>query len=207
MRIFLINIALMFCLLSQGQTAFVKKVVKEGKAFLTIGIRKDTTTKWYTANCFIKDVVSLPDTIKLKLLEELLLYTSDTIKSYNSVINLTNHYETIKHNPISKYYSLQIDALLLINYIAFSSDAFKYSPFPILYDKSTGKEICYNSQELNSIIRIYKTWFTKLKQKGFSNYSFPLNNKRYEWFATNSKHSVYITYPIWNTFYDCSELQ
>lgn len=207
MRIILIVVALIYSLVIQGQIAFVTKVVKDGRAYLAIGIKKDSITNWYTANCFFKEVTVLPDSTKLKLLEELLYYTSDTTKCYNPVINLSNHYETIKKSPTSKEYNLQIDALLLMNYIAFSSDAFKYSPFPLLYDKITGNEIFYTSKELNSIIRIYKTWFNKLKQKGFSNYNYPLFDKRYEWFATKAKQNIFKSYPLWNTFYDCTEFK
>jgi hypothetical protein len=207
MRVIFIAIAMIYSLTSLGQSAFVKKVVKEEKAYLVIGLKNEDSTDWHFANCFFRSVTILPDTMKIRLIGELLNYTSDTIMCYNPVYNLSGHYETIKREPTSKEYNLQIDALILINYIAFSSNAFIYSPYPLLYDKETGKEICCYSDGLKAVIAIYKDWFKELKQKGFNGYCYPLYDKRYEWFASKTKQQKFKEYPLWNSFYDCREIK
>ena len=81
---------------------------------------------------------------------------------YNPVFILSNHYLG-KKTPSSKEYNLQIDALVLVNYVALSSKAFDYCPYPILYDKESGKEITSSSTRLEDVIQIYKNWFQYVK--------------------------------------------
>jgi hypothetical protein len=207
MRTAIVIIAIMHSFICYGQTAFVEKVIKGEKASLVIGIKNADSTDWYFANCFFKNVTKLPDSMKIRLIGELLHYTSDTIMCYNPVYNLSGHYEIIKRGPTSKEYNLQIDALILINYIAFSSNAFIYSPYPLIYDKETGKEICCDGEGLREVIVIYKSWFNRLKKGGFRDYCYPLYDKRYEWFASKAKQHKFSEYPSWNSFYDCGEIK
>lgn len=207
MRVTLIAIAMIQSLASLGQSAFVEKIVKKEGAYLAIGLKNEDSTDWYFANCFFKSVTMLPDTTKIRLIGELMNYTSDTVMCYNPVYNLSGNYETIKREPTSREYNLQIDALILINYIAFSSNAFIYSPYPLLYDKETAKELCCNSDGLKAVIAIYKDWVKELKQKGFHGYCYPLQDNRYEWFASKTKQQKFVEYPSWNSFYDCREIK
>jgi hypothetical protein len=138
---------------------------------------------------------------------ELLSYTSDPVMCDNPIYNLSGRYTLTRKQPLSKEYNLQIDALVLINYIAFSSNAFLYCPYSLLYDKETGKEICCNSEGLNIIIAIYKDWFSELKKKGLNGYRYPLFDKRYEWFASKPKQQKFNKYPSWNNLYDCKGIE
>lgn len=189
-----------------SQMAFVERIVKDNKARLAVVIKKGESYKRYFASCFFKEVTFLSDTTKIRLIGELLNYTSDTMKCYNPVYNLSGHYETIKREPTNKEYNLQIDALILINYIAFSSNAFIYSPYPLLFDKEANKEICCNSNDLNIVIALYKEWFRELKKNGLKGYCYPLYDKKYEWFGSKTKQQKFNEYPAWLSFYDCREV-
>lgn len=193
-------------LFSLGQTAYVKKVSNNGKAHLVIGIEKGDSTNWYFAGCSFKEVTLLPDTIKFRLIAELLTYTSDSTICDNPVFNLCNNYSTVRLQPNSKKYSLQIDALILINYIAFSSNACFYSPYPILFDIENNTEINISSNALSSVIKIYQDWFSALKRKKFRDYCYPLCGKKYEWFASRARQQKFSSTPIWDSVYDCKEL-
>lgn len=189
-----------------GQSAFIEKVVKNEKAHLAIGIKTEDSTKWYLAGCFFKPVTLLHDTTKIRLIEELLEYTSDTMMCSNSIYNLSGNYTVIRKVPLSKEYNLQIDALILINYIVLSSKAFYYSPYSLLYNNKSGNEICCGSRDLDSIIMIYRKWFKKLKKRGFDEYRYPLVHKKYEWFAGKVKQQKIKGYPEWDNYFNCREL-
>ncbi|WP_126971517.1 hypothetical protein [Gynurincola endophyticus] len=207
MKVILIAIVLFQPLIIFGQNVFVKKVNNEDKAHLVIGIKKGDSTDWYFAGCSFKSVALLPDTTKIRLIGDLLDFTADTIMCDNIIFNLSGRYTVIRKQPLSRQYNLQIDALILINYIALSSKAFYYSPYPLLYDKETEKEICCNSEGLNTVIAIYKNWYLELKQNGFSDYFYPLYDKRYEWFAGKFKQQKFKDYPRWDNFFDCKEIE
>lgn len=189
-----------------SQIAFVERITKENKARLTIVIKAGESCKRYFASCFFKEVTLLPDTTKIRLIGELLDYTSDTIMCFNRVYNLSGHYETIKREPTNREYNLQIDALILINYIAFSSNAFIYSPYPLLFDKETNKEICCCSNDLNVVVSLYKDWFMELKKSGFKDYFYPLYDKKYEWFGSKTTQQKFNHYQSWLSFYDCKDM-
>ncbi len=207
MKVILIAIVLLQPLIFFGQDVFVKKVINEDKAHLVIGMKNGDSTDWYFAGCSFKSIALLPDTTKMRLIGELFDYTSDTIMCNNTIYNLSGRYAVIRKQPLSRQYNLQVDALVLINYIALSSKAFYYSPYPLLYDKETGTEICCNSEGLNTVIAIYKNWYLELKQKGFNDYCYPLCDKRYEWFAGKFKQQKFKGYPQWDKFFDCKEIE
>ncbi|MBL7737425.1 MAG: hypothetical protein JNL51_18345 [Chitinophagaceae bacterium] len=207
MKVILVVIILLQPLIFFGQDVFIKKVINEDKAHLVIGMKNGDSTDWYFTGCSFKSITLLPDTIKMRLIGELLDYTSDTIMCNNSIYNLSGRYTVIREQPLSRQYNLQVDALVLINYIALSSKAFYYSPYPLLYDKETGKEICCNNEGLITVIAIYKKWYLELKQKGFNDYCYPLCDKRYEWFASKFKQQKFKDYPQWNNFFDCKEIE
>ena len=87
-----------------------------------------------------------------------------------------------------------------------SSKAFYYSPYPLVYDNKSGREICCGSSELDSIVVIYKKWFKKLRKEGFNNFCYPLAQKKYEWFGGKVKQQKIKEYPQWDKFFDCKEL-
>lgn len=206
-RICIIGIGLFLYGGCLGQIAFIEKVSKGKKAHLAIGVKTGDSTEWYFANCFFKPVTLLADTVKIRLIRKLLEFTSDTTMSNNQIYNLSGRYEMVKREPESKLYSLQIEALILINYIAFSSKSFYYSPFPLLYNKKTETEICCNGKELILVIKIYKEWFRRLERNGFIDYCYPLADNQYEWFGSKFVQQKFNTYPEWDKNFDCKELK
>lgn len=207
MKVAFMIISLLSPLFFWGQNVFVNKMVNENKAHLVIGMKKSDSTEWYLAGCNFKTVALLPDTTKIRLIGDLLDYTSDTTMSNNPIYNLSGRYTVIRKQPVSKKYNLQVDALVLINYIALSSKAFYYSPYHLLFDKTTGKEICCDSEGLNIVISLYKDWYVELKQKGFNNYFYPLCDERYEWFAGKFKRERLESYPQWDNSFDCKRME
>ncbi len=187
-----------------SQVAFIERIAKDNKAHLAVVIKNGESSKRYFASCSFKDVALLPDTIKIRLISELLEYMNDTAICFVPVTLLSNHY-TGKKTPHTREYNLQIDGLILINYIAFSSNAFIYSPYPLLYDKEVNKEICCYSSELMTVISLYKDWFKKIREDGFVDYCYPLWGNKYEWFESKTKQQKFNEYPVWKTYYDCRE--
>lgn len=202
----IISVGLSISLACSGQSAFIEKITKYKKAHLAIGIKTGDSSKLYFVDCFFKPVTLLDDTTKIRLIEELLYFVSDTTICDHMIYDLSGSYTVIRKTSLSKEYNLQIDALILINYIALSSNAFYYSPYPLLYDSKSGKEICCGGSELDRVIEIYKKWFKKLKKGGFNNYCYPLVQKEYEWFGGMVKQQKIKEYPQWDNYFNCKEL-
>lgn len=81
-----------------------------------------------------------------------------------------------------------------INYLALSSAALFYSPYPLLYDTDNKKEIGINYQDIKNVFIIYKNWFDKVRKGGFVNYSYPLDGRRYVWFGSIGKKAGFKKY-------------
>ena len=100
---------------------------------------------------------------KLSLIESLLKFKDDTdycaikIKSFEP--KLSSVY------PLkSQKYSIQLEALYLINIIYFE-DPFKYSPYPILCDKSKQVYETIDGELIKLAYKFYEDWFTSLKKE------------------------------------------
>ena len=166
-------------------------------------------SKFYSASCYFGDVAKFSDSVRISLIEQLLDgIENDTLVCAKPVEALSYRYRgRYNRNPESTSYNLQIEALILINYIAFSSDAINYSPFPVLINKKTKKEFTTTGRELNAVIKDYQKWFKKIKRNGFDDYSFPLLNKNHEWYGSlYTKQKKFTKTPAWEKFYDCPVL-
>ena len=189
------------------QSVFLEKIEKGNGKFWVITIDKNgEPLKNYWPSCYFGDATKLSDSIRLYLIEQLLLnINNDTSYSYKTVeaLSYRNNGRYIKP-PQTIRYNIQVAALVLINYIAFSSDAVEYSPFPVLIDKKSKKEFATRSKKLEDVIKDYMEWFRKVKIKGFCNYSLPLMNKKYEWYGSlYSKQRIFAKTSEWAKFYDC----
>ncbi|MBW7943278.1 MAG: hypothetical protein H3C64_13040 [Candidatus Kuenenia stuttgartiensis] len=176
---------------------------------LSIKADYDTAaSKYYWASCYFGELPNMTDSVKLFLIESLLSETNDTSVCGKPVEALSYRYRG-RHdrNPMSTRYNLQIEALILINYIAFSSDAVSYSPFPVIYDKRKKKEITTAGKELNAVIKCYNKWFKQIKKNGFGQYSLPMISKKYEWYGSlYQKQRLFDTPPKWEKLYSCPVL-
>ena len=84
-------------------------------------------------------------------------------------------------NPQSTNYNLQIDALYLFNFIAFGVETRKFSPYPVLYNIETRKEINNSPDEIKEVFNIYRKWFFSTEKTKFKNYQFPMVGSKYKW--------------------------
>ena len=65
-----------------------------------------------------------------------------------------------------KDYSIQVEALFLINQLYFDKP-FYYSPYPILKNKESNKEESIDGELIKMAYKAYKQWFEKVKAVGF----------------------------------------
>lgn len=156
----------------------------------------DTVLFTSRAGCDVRKFTYLSDSIKIKAIEELLKFEEDTsLCEFEVTLYNTGYFKSKK--PKQKVYNIQVDALYYINFLALSSSALFYSPYPLLYDNDSKKEIGTNYQDLKNVFSIYKSWFDKVKKCGFVNYSYPLVGSRYVWFGSIDKRAIFKKYPYW----------
>jgi hypothetical protein len=180
---------------------------KSGQAY-SIKVEYDTgASKFYSASCYFGMLPNMPDSIRISLIGSLFSKLSDTSICVKPVEALSYRYKgRYNRNPQSTRYNLQIEALVLINYIALSSEAVSYSPFPVLYDKKNQKEITTSGKELDDVIKCYKKWFEKIRREGFKQYSLPMISEKYEWYGSlYQKQRMFDTLYKWEKLYDCPE--
>jgi hypothetical protein len=194
---------------SYSQTFSIVQTEYEAGKALSIKVKHDTgAAKFYWTSCYFGELPMMTDSVKLILIETLLSKINDTSVCGKPVEALSYRYRgRYNRNPQSTRYNLQIEALLLINYIALSSEAVSYSPFPVIYDKEKNKEITTAGEELNAVIKCYVKWFEKVKKNEMKQYNLPMLSKRYEWYGSLfQKQRHYTERPKWEKLYDCPVL-
>jgi len=206
MKFLIIGLLVLPTIANYGQAPFVEKIRNKNGCFLAIAIKKKDTVKRFAANCGFKEVTTLPESEKISLIGSLISYLTDTSISAIPVFLLSNYYLGKKY-PSSKRYNIQIDALILINYVALSSYAFSYSPFPVLYDSQTNREVTFSSEALDSVIAGYKEWYNKIRNEGFANYGLPLWGGRYQWFGSIMGNVTFMKYPKWEDYHSCKTIE
>lgn len=149
-----------------NQIYFAKKQAYCENGSLQRGYRlllKDDTTALYL--CSYLETIRLSiftEREKILMIEELLRYEKDTSGSAMAV--------TCYNPKISQYYigniqsyTLQVEALYLINIIAFQ-DPFNYAPYPLLIDKKSGK--INTGDIISQSYKSYKKWLNRVKDMG-----------------------------------------
>lgn len=141
----------------------------------------NTTAKVYDYNLdFLKGV---SDKTKLDLIGMLLNYQDDTTMcclkvqyySFNGNEGCRGKVENVSH------YTIQIDALFMINRLCWPKLMELYSCSPVLYDNKLKKTINTNPEKIKCVFKEYKKWFEECKAKGKIGKYFPFNNGRYVW--------------------------
>lgn len=191
------------------QTSEVRILDKGDSKSIVIAIEwENGKEEQYGAGCGFRDVTTLSDSIKLLLLQSLFDILQDTTYYYGKVKPLSYRYNGRDNKqPQSTVYNMQIAALVLINYVALSSDAVSYSPFPVIYDKKKKKEITTAGKELDAVIKCYKKWFKQIKKNGFGQYNLPMISKQYEWYGSlYQKQRLFDAPPKWEKLYSCPVL-
>ncbi|NJN78137.1 MAG: hypothetical protein HC803_07215 [Saprospiraceae bacterium] len=98
-----------------------------------------------------------------QMIAELLTYKGDTRKCFIKIkCNGDANY-----NGDLTHYSLQVEALYIINSIFFDNYA-KYSPCPILTD-GTGKAASIDGEIVTKAFEAYEKWFVEIKAMGIGN--------------------------------------
>lgn len=190
---------------SQAQTFSIEKTESPTGKRLTIVVRKDTSVSAFWASCYFGELPIMSDSEKLSLIEALISTFDDTSLCGKPVEALSYRYNGRYNSPpISTRYNLQIEALILINYIALSSEAIVYSPFPVIFDKKNKREITTFGDELDEVIKCYKIWYKALKKNNFKEFKLPLVHSRYEWFGSlYTTQRTFAQPPKWKSFYNC----
>jgi hypothetical protein len=98
-----------------------------------------------------------------KMIAELLTYKGDTRKCFVKI----NCGGNTTYNGNLTYYSLQVEALYIINSIFFDSYT-QYSPCPILSDES-GNMATMDGEIINKAFGAYEKWFVEIKIMGIGN--------------------------------------
>lgn len=174
---------------SQSDTLYIEKRKcfydnKYSGGKLIIHYKKDTVSYTSSLDYGLFGFVSLPDSIKLLIIEKILAYECDTSLCCKEVIGQGfNGIEGCRGVPKSKRYTLQVDALYMINRLAWPRIIELYSCYPVLYDKQLKKEINSDQKKIKIVFAAYKKWYAECKAKGRIPKYFPFNDGRYVWFG------------------------
>ncbi|MGY0427313.1 MAG: hypothetical protein ACWIPI_10905, partial [Polaribacter sp.] len=111
---------------------------------------------------------------KLQMIKELLAFKDDFRICNNPVTNYNPSLSQIYRGG-KKDYSIQLEALFLINQIFFDNP-FNYSPMPILINNKTKVEETIKGKTIEEAYKEYEKWFYKIEKTGIKN---ALENKMY----------------------------
>jgi hypothetical protein len=128
--------------------------------------------------------IVLPKTVEaIAAIEELLDFQGDTRLCASPATNYHVLSSTVTNDTI-RYYSLQVEALFLINQI-FLDKPFMYAPRPVLVNKATKIHQAIDGELIKIAFRDYRRWFDNVKEIGFerarSENVLPLDNSKVEW--------------------------
>lgn len=207
--VYFLGVVLSLLLINQVNGQFAKShLVKfKNRYNLLLEIDSSSSVNRYSVDCFAKPVTLLPINIKLQLIDELLTYEKDTSTCVLPVRKL-HPLSTQIDEPTAKKYRIQIEALVLINLLAFGSDVFIYSPYPVLQCIDSGKEIDFDQNTISRVFGVYKNWFNKIKATGGENFTFPdINNEGVKWFGVGVSSRIYPTMGEWSSNFNCIEIE
>ena len=192
---------------SYGQDADLHISKNKNRYSLLIEIYHQDTTERYSVNCFAEPVTHLPDPVKMHLIKKLLCFEKDTSLCVWPVRKL-HPLSTQLHIPFSNDYRLQVEALLLINLLAFGSDVFVFSPFPVLQNINTGEEIGIDQMTISKVYSVYRDWFRRISLFSEEGFTFPdLSKIGIKWFGMDSTPINFETMGKWSTYFDCIEIE
>lgn len=176
--------------LAQGDTLFVEKseclfMNKYKGSKLVLHYKDDTLQKEsFTYGYDLEYFIKLSDDKKLLLIENLLRYENDTALCCLDVIGHSfNGIEGCRGVPKSKRYTIQIDALYMINRLCWPGLMEFYSCYNVLYDTKTDKEINSDPSKIECVFKEYKKWYEECKAIGRIPKYFPFNDGRYVWYG------------------------
>jgi len=135
------------------------------------------------------DYSSLEPSIRIEMIQELLDLENDKRICQKNVMNFSPA-SSIYTGP--KEYSIQVEALFLINQLYFSKP-FSFSPVPALIDDSDNIETV-EGELISKAYEVYKKWFNGIQSDSIfyeasslgdeSNLNFLLNQENVRWFGS-----------------------
>jgi len=126
---------------------------------------------------------AINDKMKLDVIGMLLNYQGDTtmccLKVQHYSFNGNEGCRGKVENIIR--YTIQVDALFIINRLVWPKLMELYSCSPILYDNKLKKEINSDQKKIKVVFDAYKKWYAECRAKGRIPRYFPFNDGRYKW--------------------------
>jgi len=158
---------------------------KYSGAKLIIHYTYDTVKLESLVEYWLDSFINLPDSVKLLIVERLLDYEDDTSLCCMNVVNRSfNGIEGCRGKPkgVTRY-TIQVDALFMINRLCWPKWMELYSCTPVLYDNKLKKSINNDPKKIKIVFAEYKKWYVECKGKGKIGYYFPFNRGRYGWYG------------------------
>lgn len=154
------------------------KLVVEVESMDTINV---TPVYYYNLDV----LVDLSDSVKLVIIGKLLKFKGDTSIC---CLNVNGYYNdgierTCTIKPKSKRYTIQIDALYMINKIVHPNATSLYSCFPVIINRKSKKEINECPDLLIEYYKVYEVWYKEVVKSSKIGDVFPFNTGKYAWFG------------------------
>ncbi len=163
-----------------------EKILVERESFfgVTLAISEKADSLDYNEKySFFKDVKQLDSKKKEQLIKELLLYKNDSTRIAGTVVSYNKNLSQFYLGSLSSV-KVQIDALFKINQVYFDNP-FYYSPFAILIDTLTKKEINSDQNAIAEVYSYYEAFFKRVRRQGFQNMKsnglVPLTGSKFRW--------------------------
>lgn len=152
---------------------------------LIIHYDNDTTHKVSdTWDYGLEQFINLPDMEKLTIIGKLLDFENDIDTCCLRVVSRGfNGIEGCRGVAKSKRFNLQIDALYMINRLAWPKMIERYSCYTALVDTLTHEEINNQPEKIKILFQDYRKWYNERLAKGYIGKYFPFNDGRYAWFG------------------------
>jgi glutathionyl-hydroquinone reductase len=151
---------------------------------LVIRYQQDTVNINSGVEYWLHDLIKLPDSVKFIIIGKLLQFENDTTLCCMNVVSRSfNGIEGCGGKPKGvDRYTIQIDALFMINRLCWPQWMELYSCTPVLYDKKRKRSINNDSDKIKIVFAEYKTWYKERSLKKTIGHYFPFNRGRYGWY-------------------------
>jgi hypothetical protein len=186
---FLIYSTCLTCCKAQSYFKVLSKREDQSTYYQLFLLRSDTQDFTLIYPIFWTNSIYYPNIDTIKVIEELLSYEDDDrlcstlISSYNEVGQCSSNL----YLGIEKRYSIQVEALYIINQIVFEEPCiFHYMSNPVLKDLKTGNLQSIRGEIIVKAYQSYKKWFEKVKNSSLQEIlrknEFPLDNSGIIWY-------------------------
>ena len=191
-KIFLLASIGMFPLLCKCQRNIVRiekrtchRVDKIEGAKLYIHLRTDSGNIVSDFDYGLEHFIDLPDSIKLQIISQLLHFKNDSTLCCLKVVDRSfNGFEGCRGHPDSvERYTIQIDALFMINRLCWPHMMELFSCVPVLYDNEKKECLNKNHSKIKLVFDKYQQWYELSVSRGRIGRYFPFNDGRYVWYG------------------------